>query len=103
MVNFARGSTRSTYHCVRCLVFYPLSACLTIFGNILLFPFEPGITNDFALLESAASLIRELPMNPKHAHKDRLMELVRKLSERAKLVTRDTRENPGHYARVPVG
>ncbi|GIC86267.1 fungal specific transcription factor domain-containing protein [Aspergillus udagawae] len=79
-----------------CLVFYPLSACLTIFGNILLFPFEPGITRDFAILESAASLVRALPMNSKRAHKDRLVELVRKLNERAKLLTADMRENPGH-------
>jgi hypothetical protein len=35
-------------------------------------------------------------MNSKRAHKDRLVELVRKLNERAKLLTADTRENPGH-------
>ncbi|CAI7635341.1 unnamed protein product [Penicillium pancosmium] len=74
-------------------VFHPLSACLTIFGNILLFPLSPETTRDFALLDSAASLIRALPMNSQQAYKSNLVELVTKLAERAKLATREARED----------
>ncbi|KAE8132849.1 hypothetical protein BDV38DRAFT_287324 [Aspergillus pseudotamarii] len=73
-----------------CFVFHPLSACLTIFGNILLFPVNSDTAQDFAQLESAASLIRALPMSPKQTYKHGLVEFITKLSERARQASRES-------------
>ncbi|PVH83089.1 hypothetical protein DL98DRAFT_569933 [Cadophora sp. DSE1049] len=51
------------------VVFYPLNAVLTIIGNVLLHPLQPEIKRDMELLESTASLIKQI-RNQRSIHID---------------------------------
>jgi hypothetical protein len=72
-------------------MFYPLSASLTIFGNVLLSPLDSRTAEDLILLDSTASLIRGLPTNSRSVHTRRLVDFVTELSGLAKLAVSEAR------------
>ena len=84
-------SVNNAYDHLRALMFYPMSACLMIFGNLILSPLDPRTAEDLTLLDSTASLIRGLPTHSRSVHMKRLVDLVTELSGLAKLAVSEAR------------
>ncbi|KAJ5812424.1 hypothetical protein N7474_008725, partial [Penicillium riverlandense] len=79
------------------IVFYPLSACLTIFCNIVLDPTSLHAAQDLELLDYTSTLITGLSTAqfqlPKSVHICRLESLVTELSELAKVAVTETQKD----------
>jgi hypothetical protein len=76
--------TGSSFPSDRIFVFYPVSASLTIFCNILLSPLHPLAQQDAALLRTVPSLVGSLQsqrstMLREHSHVDPIDAFVKEL------------------------
>lgn len=83
---------------VRFVIFFPISALLTIFCNILQNPLHPHHAKDLELLKEAPGIVREALSDQKHTHDvkniksiEELMTLMGKLANSA--IEKATRES----------
>lgn len=69
-------STLTNTHNSRVIVFYPTSAIMTLFLNIIMYPLGPQAELDINLLSAAADLIRSMPMRKLASYEIGHMKLV---------------------------
>lgn len=85
----------------RLVVFYPMSAVLTLFCNILLNPLAPTAPDDLELLIRAPALIRGLPIRHLTAnevmHIKHIDDFVAELSRLAKRAITNSSEHCHMY------
>lgn len=60
----------------RVIVFYPTSAIMTLFLNIIMYPLDPQAKLDIDLLSAAAELVRNMPVRKMTSHEIGHMKLV---------------------------
>ena len=60
----------------RFAVFYPTSAIMTLFLNILMYPLDPQAQLDIELLAGAADIVRSMPVRRMTAHKISHIKIV---------------------------
>ncbi|KAK7425317.1 hypothetical protein QQZ08_008214 [Neonectria magnoliae] len=58
------------------IVFYPISAIMTLFLNIIMFPLDPQAKLDIDLLSAAADLVRSMPVRKMSLYEMGYMKLV---------------------------